>query len=110
MGRLERVAAVLASGFSALMLLAVVLSEPRGSAPSASSWPVPAAVTPTERGDPDLAEALLGRADAEPDRQTALRLLVAAAVLAPDRVAYRHRLAKTLLEGVAPGRVTSPMT
>ena len=98
---------MLAGGLSALMLLAVVLSDPRGSAPSASSWPVPAAVIPTERGDPDLAEALLGRVDAETDSQTALRLLVAAAVLAPDRATYRHRLARTVIDGVTPGTVTS---
>ena len=71
--------------------------------------PVAQEAAPTEPGDPAWADDLAARAEAVAgtDSEQALRLLIAASVVAPNRVNYRHKLAQWLLTNVKPTKVTA---
>jgi hypothetical protein len=101
-GRIERMLAVAAGGLSVVVLAAILASAP-DTGPVTLTEPPQTQSTP-ERGDPGLAQQLAERAGqtARSDPQAALRLLVAAHVVAPDRATHRIALAQAMLGAVTP--------
>lgn len=104
--RLERVAAVAATVLSAAVLTAILVSHTGTSGPDPS---LRSPATPAERGDPAAAQKLADQANqvSTSDPKQALRLLIAASVLAPDRATYRHAVARAVLDDTAPAVIAS---